>query len=113
MLEELSVVSNPILSLEMLIVRLVHLKDMPSYEKVLDSLKKNNLKQMEENNNKTIEPENDKKIINDENKITTISKDQIKNTTQTKPVLSSLKPKNLVTKVTMEKVLSFEDLIYL
>ena len=112
-LEELSVVSNPILSLEMLIVRLVHLKDMPSYEKVLDSLKKNNLKQMEENNNKTIEPENDKKIINDENQITTISKDQIKNTTQTKPVLSSLKPKNLVTKVTMEKVLSFEDLIYL
>jgi DNA polymerase-3 subunit gamma/tau len=112
-LEELSVVSNPILSLEMLIVRLVHLKDMPSYEKVLDSLKKNNLKQMEENNNKTIEPENDKKIINDENQITTISKDQIKNTTQTKPVLSSLKSKNLVTKVTMEKVLSFEDLIYL
>ena len=112
-LEELSVVSNPILSLEMLIVRLVHLKDMPSYEKVLDSLKKNNLKQMEENNNKTIEPENDKKIINDENQITTISKDQIKNTTQTKPVLSSLKPKNLVTKATIEKVLSFEGLIYL
>ena len=112
-LEELSVVSNPILSLEMLIVRLVHIKEMPSYEKVLDSLKKNNLKQMEENNNKTIEPENDKKIINDENQITTISKDQIKNTTQTKPVLSSLKPKNLVTKATMEKVLSFEDLIYL
>ena len=112
-LEELSVVSNPILSLEMLIVRLVHLKDMPSYEKVLDSLKKNNLKQMEENNNKTIEPENDKKIINDENQITTISKEQIKNTTQTKPILSSLKPKNLVAKVTMEKVLSFEDLIYL
>ena len=112
-LEELSVVSNPILSLEMLIVRLVHLKDMPSYEKVLDSLKKNNLKQMEGNNNKIIEPENDKKIIKDENQITTISKDQIKNTTQTKPVLSSLKPKNLVTKATMEKVLSFEDLIYL
>ena len=112
-LEELSVVSNPILSLEMLIVRLVHLKDMPSYEKVLDSLKKNNLKPLEENNNKIIEPENDKKIINDENQITTISKDQIKNTTQTKPVLSSLKPKNLVTKATMEKVLSFEDLIYL
>ena len=112
-LEELSVVSNPILSLEMLIVRLVHLKDMPSYEKVLDSLKKNNLKQMEGNNNKIIEPENDKKIIKDENQITTISKDQIKNTIQTKPVLSSLKPKNLVTKATMEKVLSFEDLIYL
>ena len=29
-----------------------------------------------------------------------------KNTTQTKPVLSSLKPKNLATKATMKKVLS-------
>ena len=29
-LEELSIVANPILSLEMLIVRLLHLKDMPS-----------------------------------------------------------------------------------
>ena len=31
-LEELSIVSNPILSLEMLIIRLVHLKGLPSYE---------------------------------------------------------------------------------
>ena len=36
------VVSNPILSLEMLIIRLVHLKDMPSYEN-LESLKENDL----------------------------------------------------------------------
>ena len=39
-LDELSIVSNPFLSLEMLIIRLIHLKEMPSYEKVLDSLKK-------------------------------------------------------------------------
>ena len=39
-LEELSIVSNQILSLEMLVVRLVHLKGMPSYESVLESLKK-------------------------------------------------------------------------
>ena len=39
-LDELSIVSNPILSLEMLVVRLLHLKDMPSYENLLDSLKK-------------------------------------------------------------------------
>ena len=31
-LEELSIVSNPILSIEMLIVRLVHLKEMPDFE---------------------------------------------------------------------------------
>ena len=42
-LDELSIVSNPILSLEMLVVRLLHLKDMPSYENLLDSLKQNNL----------------------------------------------------------------------
>ena len=34
----------------MLIVRLVHLKGLPSYEDVLESLKKNNLSQTEENN---------------------------------------------------------------
>jgi hypothetical protein len=39
-LDELSIVSSPILSLEMLIVRLVHLKEMPSYENILELLKK-------------------------------------------------------------------------
>ena len=38
-LDELSIVSNPFLSLEMLIIRLIHLKGMPSYEEVLESLK--------------------------------------------------------------------------
>ena len=40
-LDELSIVSNPILSLEMLIIRLVHLKEMPSYESILELTKKN------------------------------------------------------------------------
>ena len=40
-LDELSLVTNPILSLEMLFIRLIYLKDMPSYEAVLDLLKKN------------------------------------------------------------------------
>ena len=39
-LDELSIVSNQILSLEMLIVRLIHLKEMPSYENILNSLSK-------------------------------------------------------------------------
>ena len=111
-IDELSVVSNPILSLEMLVVRLVHLKDMPTYDKLLDSLKKNNLDETKEDNT-IIESKNKKKIINDENQITKISKNQIKNTIQTKPVLSSSKQKNLSTNIVKEKLSSFEDLIYL
>ena len=112
-MDELSVVSNPILSLEMLVVRLVHLKKMPTYENVLESLKKNNLDRIEGNNGVTIESKNEKKIINEEKKITKISKSQIKNTIQVKPILSSLKPKSLTEKTTIEKVLSLEDLISL
>ena len=112
-IDELSVVSNPILSLEMLVVRLVHLKDMPTYDKLLDSLKKNNLDETKEDNNIIIESKNKKKIINDENQITKIPKNQIKNIIQTKPVLSSSKQKNLSTNTVKEKVSSFEDLIYL
>ena len=109
-LDELSIVSNPILSLEMLIVRLLHLKDMPSYENLLDELKQNNLDTYNENNNATIQLKNKKKMIKDENPTGSISKDQIKNITQRKPVLSSTKEENLSLK---EKVTSIKDLIYL
>ena len=113
-LDELSIVSSPILSLEMLIVRLVHLKGLPSYEDVLESLKKNNLSQTELNNTVINDHNNDrKKFLNETNEITKISKDQIKNTTQTKPILSSLNPKNLSKDIFVEKISSFEDLILL
>ena len=113
-LEELSIVSSPILSLEMLVVRLVHLEGMPSYEDVLESLKKNNSNQTEVNSNVTIDRENDKKIFSNEtDEIANISKDQIKNTTQTKPILSSLNPKNLPKDIIVGKISSFEELILL
>ena len=113
-LEELSIVSSPILSLEMLVVRLVHLEGMPSYEDVLESLKKNNSSQAEVNSNVTIDRENDKKIFSNEtDEIANISKDQIKNTTQTKPILSSLNPKNLPKDIIVGKISSFEALILL
>ena len=113
-LDELSIVSSPILSLEMLIVRLVHLKEMPSYENILELLKKNNLNQEEENNNTTIDLNiNKKKFINEENEVMKTSKDQIKNTTQTKPVLSFSNQKIPAKDIDMKKVLSFEDLISL
>ena len=111
-IDELSVISNPILSLEMLIVRLVHLKGIASYEDVLNSLTMNNLNQIEKNNNTPIAPNDDnKKISNDENQINKISKNQIKNMSQAKPILSSLKEKNLVSNAIMEKVSSFQALI--
>ena len=113
-LDELSIVSSPILSLEMLVVRLVHLKEMPTYENILESLKKNNIEQEEVNNNTKIDLDIDKKkFINEENEITKTSKDQIKNTTQTKPTLSFLNQKALEKNMDKKKVLSFKDLIFL
>tara|TARA_B100000029_G_C17175266_1_gene814830 strand:- start:110 stop:730 length:621 start_codon:yes stop_codon:yes gene_type:complete len=98
----------------MLVVRLVHLKGMPSYEDVLESLKKNNLSQTEANSNVIIDGENDKKFsLNETEEIANISKDQIKNTTQTKPILSSLNPKSLPKNIIGENVSSFEELILL
>jgi len=113
-LDELSIVSSPILSLEMLVIRLVHIKEIPSYENILELLKKNNFNQTEDNNNTTIDLNiNKKKFISEENEITKISKDQIKNITQTKPILSSLDKKTLPKDVDAKKVLSFKDLISL
>jgi len=114
-LDELSIVSNPILSLEMLVVRLAHLKEMPSYESILELLKKNNLNQEEEeNNNTTIDLNtNKKKFINEENEVIKISKNQIKNTAQTKPALSFSDEKIPTQNIDLKKVLSFEDLISL
>ena len=111
MLEELPIVSNQILSLEMLIIRLIHLKDMPSYEKIIDSLKTGN---DEVNNSLTVDIDKDiKKRLKEENELTNISKNQIKTTSQTKLDLSISNPKKLQKDILLEKVNSFEDLIFL
>ncbi len=113
-LDELSVVANPILSIEMLVIRLVHLKGIPSYDDVINSLKKNDVKTRDENNNFTIEINNNKrKIINEQEDVVKVSKDQIKNTIQTKPILSSFSSKQLLQDGSFERVLFFEDLISL
>jgi len=110
-LEELSIVSSPNLSIEMLVTRLSHLKEIPTYENILELLKKNNLNQIEANNQTAIDLNiNKKRLINEENEITKISKDQIKNITQTKPVLSSQNQETSKA-INVQKVLSFEDLI--
>ncbi len=113
-MEELSIVSNPILSLEMLIVRLVHLKDMPSYESILDNLRKEDPVHTDENFSsisKSILKE--KKITSDESQGSKTSKDQIKSLTQTKPEILSSKPKNDLEKTLGNKISSIEDLINL
>tara|TARA_B100001123_G_scaffold234519_1_gene263132 strand:+ start:2816 stop:4519 length:1704 start_codon:yes stop_codon:yes gene_type:complete len=113
-LDELSIVSSQILSLEMLIVRLVHLKDMPSYESVLESLKKNNLNEMGGSKSSTIGFNIDeKKTLKEENENTKLTKNQIINTTQAKLEPSLLKSKNLTKDKSAQKISSFEDLINL
>ena len=114
-IEELSVVANPILSLEMLVIKLIHLKDLPSFENTLETLNKNNLNLPNEDNNQVIEKNEDKKnySINEDAEITSASKEQIKNIRQTKPDLSSVNLKNLPENKMVDKILSLEDLISL
>ena len=112
-IDELSVVSNPTLSLEMIIIRLLYLKDMPSYESLLDSVKKDYTSESGKNDNNEIRINNEKKIIKDENQTVKNPKDQIKNISQTKLNLSPLKKENISKDKTKERILSFEDLIYL
>jgi len=109
-LDELSVVTNPILSLEMLVIRLIYLKDMPSYEAVLDLLNKNNSNQPPEN---AIGSDNIKLNLNEKSEIKKISKNQIKNTTQTALEPTSLNPKKLTEDINLKSIPSFEDLIKL
>ena len=112
-IEELSVVSNPNLSLEMLIVRLVHLKEMPSYENILESIKKNNFDKAELSNDTNIDLNISKKnFTNNEKEIGKVSKDQIKNITQTKPILSSFETRSF--KLILSSILRsiFFDLEY-
>ena len=108
-LDELSVVSSQILSLEMLIVRLIHLKDMPSYEDVLTTLDK----EIHNNDNELVENKSLKIDIKENKEEKKLSKDQIKNISQTKPSLASVENKNFSLEAAPEKISSFEDLIKL
>ena len=106
-IDELVIVANPILSLEMLVIRLLHLKGMPSYEEILDLLNKKDLGSADEN---AIDIKQAPKI-SEESEKNKISKDQIKNTIQTKPELTSPNPINLDNSIKNENISSFEDLV--
>ncbi len=102
-LDELTIVSNQILLLEMLVIRLLHLRDMPSYESILEVLQKNN----EEADEKIVDKNIKTKNLNESNEKNKTSKDQIKTTTQTKLDANFLKEKST------QKIDTFEDLINL
>jgi len=102
-LDELTIVSNQILLLEMLVIRLLHLRDMPSYESILEVLQKNN----EETDEKIVDKNIKTKNLNESNEKNKTSKDQIKTTTQTKLDANFLKEKST------QKIDTFEDLINL
>ena len=108
-LDEISIVANPILSLEMLIIRLLHLKEMPSYEGALDLLSKNNISTATTH----LVEKKQTQQLNEDKEDNKISKDQIKNTIQTKPQLTSLSPSYLSKDGNFEDISSFEDLIKL
>jgi len=97
----------------MLVVRLVHLKDMPDYENLLNSLDNSDADEINLDKNQMIEIKKEKKFLKEEVPIKKISKDQIKNTIQIKPSLSTENKKKIITNETKAQVSSFEDLINL
>ena len=101
-LDEDKILTNPLLGLEMLVIRLLHLREMPAYEDLINKSISNQIDEI------PMQKKVIKKVLNEENEITQISKNQIKNTTQTKSELS-LNPKDLDNK----NIKSFEDLIKL
>jgi DNA polymerase III subunit gamma/tau len=113
-LDEIVIVSNPILSLEMLIIRLIHLKDMPSYDKIIDTVINKDFFTSVDSKELKIENQNDKiKILKEDKENIKSTKNQIKNVVQTMPIESSLTRKNQKKEQAREDIKSFEDLIYL
>ncbi len=100
-IEELSVVANQILSLEMIVMRLVYIKDMPPQDELINLINKN------VSPNENVDMISKKKI--DKNKDT---KEQIKNIIQTKLNVESL-DQSVEKNISKESITSFENLIKL
>jgi DNA polymerase III subunit gamma/tau len=110
-LEEMSIVSNPILSLEMLIIRLIHLKDMPSYDKIIDSASNEDFSiNLDKKEFKIQNHDENIKFLKEDKENTKSIKSQIKNIAQTIPIESSLNIKNQKEEI-QEEIKSFGDLI--
>ncbi len=108
-IEELSIVGNQILSLEMLIMKLIHLKGMPSFQEALNLVDQNKI---DGSNNISIDT-NNKKEFKDKNKeVVQKPKSQIKNTLQAKLKVDTLDQKTSPN-LNNENISSFEDLVNL
>ena len=108
-IEELSIVGNQILSLEMLIMKLIHLKGMPSFQEALNLVDQNKI---DGSNNISIDS-NNKKEFKDKNKeVVQKPKSQIKNTLQAKLKVDTLDQKTSPN-LNNENISSFEDLVNL
>ena len=106
-IDELMIVTNPILSTEMLIIKLIHLKDLPSYEGLLNSLEKDFSNTKVTNIGQEMNPTRQKEFQSESK----LPKNQIKNTIQTKTELSSPNPKKITKDTNLLKIESFEKLI--
>ena len=105
-IEEMSIVSNQLLALEMIIVRLIHLKDAPNYQEILNFI--NN--QEVPNNN---DGEKAKDYLNFEKEVGKSPAEQMKNIIQTKSEPSPTKSLSAIDDAKLETVKSFDDLIKL
>jgi DNA polymerase-3 subunit gamma/tau len=105
-IEEMSIVSNQLLALEMIIVRLIHLKDAPNYQEILNFI--NN--QEVPNNN---DGEKAKDYLNFEKGVGKSPAEQMKNIIQTKSEPSPTKSLSAIDDAKLETVKSFDDLIKL
>jgi DNA polymerase III subunit gamma/tau len=108
-LDELSIVSNQILSLEMLVMRLLYLKDMPTYQSVLELINKDQSQQSNESSSPQKKTTTELREKNETSKNYT---DQIKTTSQTKLEIESQNQK-VVSGLHTESISSFEDLVIL
>ena len=108
-IEEMSIVASQILSLEMIVFRLIHLKEMPDYQEILNSIQENSVEKTKEIDSTGAQT---KSYLNFE-KDTKMSVDQIKNVVQTKLDPLSVKHSPTTNEPKLESVKTFDDLIKL
>ena len=109
-IEELSIVSNQILSLEMLVIRLIYLNDMPDYQDLINLINKNNTKELDDTN---FSNERTKMSSNLDKENILMPTDQMKNIIQTKTELPKVNPKSIDKDIKLNAIKTFEQLIEL
>jgi len=107
-IEEMSIVSNQILSLEMLVFRLIHIKEMPNYKDILKSIEEKNIVQNERIETGKATPTS---YLNLEKSTGKKSTDQMKNIIQTKSEEILEKSYSISNDPKLNSLKTFEELI--